>query len=322
MLLSIGFLKYGLAVLLPDIDITMRRQKLKYWLYRARNIHPLPVIILSLFLLVYLLHHYPFPTYENPVYINSIKPMSKRASIPYQHPEPQTITKDLVLAATTSSNLDWLSQIDQEAWTPYIYIANATASDVSPTKHTYTVPMNKGNEAMAYLTHIIDNYDNLADVTLFHHDHYASWHQTLPSPVELNLLHPSYVIREGYVSTRCSTSSTHTCSDLETIKLSSTIISLKRLSRSETRAARIPSMLVHFLGKEEAKRIMGDGMGRILKAPCCAMFAVSREAVHRRDIEIWRGLREWLIETSLDSWAAGRIFEWTWHVWFGMDGVL
>lgn len=312
----------------------MRYQKFRYWIYRARHIHPLPLLILFLLFAVYCLHHYPFPTFEHPVYINSLK---KRASIPYKPPDSKIITeshitesqipigklgitKDLVIAATTSSNLKWLSQLDQEDWRPYIYITNATSSLVSATEHTYTVPLSKGNEAMAYLTHIIDNYDNLADVTVFHHDHYTSWHQDFPSPIELSLLQPSHVLRSGYVSTRCS--KTGNCSDLDTIKLSSLLIPLRELSLMETRAAQIPSLLMEFLGREETLRILGEGSGRTIQAPCCAMFAVSREMVRKRDIGVWRGLREWLIQTDLDSWAAGRILEWTWHIWFGMDAVL
>jgi len=64
------------------------------------------------------------------------------------------------------------------------------------------------------------------------------------------------------------------------------------------------------------------GKERILKAPCCAMFAASRDAIKGRGKDVWWGLREWLVDTTLDSGSAGRILEWTWHVWFGMDAVL
>lgn len=302
----------------------MRYQKLRYWLYRTRQIHPLPILICFLLLVVYCLHQYPFPTLEHPIYANSIKSLSKRANIPHKPPEfkstTQAITKDVVIAATTSSNLAWLSELHPEEWTPYIYLTNATPSQVSATENAYTVPMNKGNEAMAYLTHIIDHYDNLADVTVFHHDHYTSWHQDFTSPTELHLLRASHILNTGYVSLRCPKSKTPSCSDHDTIKLSSVLIPLKRLSPLEPRAALIPSLFQEFLGKEEAKRIIGEE--RVLRAPCCAMFAVSREAVRRRDIEVWRGLREWLVKTEMQSLDAGRIFEWTWHVWFGMDAVL
>ena len=73
----------------------------------------------------------------------------------------------------------------------------------------------------------------------------------------------------------------------------------------------ISSVLHEFLGEVPEK----------IAAPCCAQFAVSREAIRRRGVEIWRGLREWLVQTNLDSRSSGRVLEYTWHLWFGMEAV-
>lgn len=59
-----------------------------------------------------------------------------------------------------------------------------------------------------------------------------------------------------------------------------------------------------------------------IAAPCCAQFAVSREAVRRHGLEWWVRLRKWLIETELDNRSSGRVLEYTWHLWFGMEPVL
>ena len=43
--------------------------------------------------------------------------------------------------------------------------------------------MNKGNEAMAYLTYIIDHYEALPGIMLFvhaHRDGFKAWHTTAP----------------------------------------------------------------------------------------------------------------------------------------------
>ena len=67
------------------------------------------------------------------------------------------LTKHLVVASTLSSNLTWLyPSLRQTHWEPYIYVTDDP--------HALTVPKNKGNEAMVYLTYIIDNYHNLPDV--------------------------------------------------------------------------------------------------------------------------------------------------------------
>lgn len=37
-------------------------------------------------------------------------------------------------------------------------------------------PPNKGNEASSYLEYIIENYENLPDVSIFVHGHRNDWH--------------------------------------------------------------------------------------------------------------------------------------------------
>lgn len=66
----------------------------------------------------------------------------------------------------------------------------------------------------------------------------------------------------------------------------------------------------------------GEKLPEKIAAPCCAQFAVSREAVLRRRKETWDGLRTWLMETEVASAGAGRVLEYTWHIWFGMEPVL
>ncbi|KAG0646772.1 hypothetical protein D0Z07_6408 [Hyphodiscus hymeniophilus] len=75
---------------------------------------------------------------------------------------------------------------------------------------SFTLRRNKGHEVMVYLSHIIHNYDDLADVNIFMHSHRHSWHN-----VEL-LDHDAVQIiwrlsaervqREGYMNMRCTPS--------------------------------------------------------------------------------------------------------------------
>ena len=57
---------------------------------------------------------------------------------------------------------------------------------------------------MAYLTYIIDHYDNLPDIAVFVHGHYRSWHQHAPISAKIRALNVTAVERENYVSLRCS----------------------------------------------------------------------------------------------------------------------
>lgn len=224
----------------------------------------------------------------------------KKPDDPHPH-----LTKHLIIASTTSSNLTWLyPSLRLTHWTPHIYVANDP--------HTLTVPVNKGNEAMVYLTYIIDNYENLPDVMFFHHDHERAWHQLFSSEYELTRLNLETVVRDGYVSPRCLPG----CENV--IELTGDVAPLSDL-RGAPREVQISSVLKEFLMDKEGKRMP---VPEKIAAPCCAQFAVSREAVLRRPLSMWEGLREWLIETDLQSRTAGRLLEYTWHLWFGKEPVL
>jgi Protein of unknown function (DUF3431) len=158
---------------------------------------------------------------------------------------------------------------------------------------------------MVYLTYIIDNYDSLPDIVFFHHDHAQAWHQQFSSTYELAHFNPLSVLKHGYLSPRCLPG----CENI--IELSGDVAPLDDL-KGTPRHVQIASVLHEFLGEELPERIA---------APCCAQFAVSREAIRGRSLETWKGLREWLVGTGLDSRSSGRVLEYTWHLWFGMEAV-
>ncbi|TVY39884.1 hypothetical protein LOCC1_G006110 [Lachnellula occidentalis] len=224
------------------------------------------------------------------------------------NPYPQ-LTKALVIASTTSSNLSWLAPALQSShWTPNIYTTDSPSSSAS-----LSVPVNKGNEAMVYLTYIIDNYDSLPDVMFFHHDHAQAWHQRFPSAYELAHLNPRSVLEHGYLSPRCLPG----CENV--IQLSGDVAPVHDL-KGAPRDVQISSVLRAFGSEDDDV----DGEWKLpekIAAPCCAQFAVSRTAVLRRSVETWRALREWLVSTDLDSRSSGRVLEYTWHIWFGMEAV-
>lgn len=56
--------------------------------------------------------------------------------------------------------------------------------------------------------------------------------------------------------------------------------------------------------------------------PSGAQFAVTREAAQARPRDDYVALREWLLATDLPDEQSGRVFEYLWHVLFGMPGVL
>jgi hypothetical protein len=213
---------------------------------------------------------------------------------PYSH-----ISKALVIAATTSSNLSWVEPaILNTNWRPSIYITDSPNAQL-------IVPVNRGNEAMVYLTYMIDNYENLPDVMFFHHDHEHAWHQILSATDEVALLNEQYILDDGYVSPRCIGS----CENV--IELSGRYLPISDLDDSVPREVQIGSFLYEFLGWIPSK----------IASPCCAQFAVRRDVVHNRSLDRWVMVRKWLEETNLSSSSSGRVLEYTWHLLFMMDPI-
>lgn len=60
----------------------------------------------------------------------------------------------------------------------------------------------------------------------------------------------------------------------------------------------------------------GAEVPEVVGAPCCSQFAVSREKVHELEQEEYVRLRQWLIESDLESGVSGRILEYSWHSMF------
>jgi hypothetical protein len=222
--------------------------------------------------------------------------------LPHVRPAQQQspVSKTLVIASTTQGNTTWLSDVNPD-WTILPYISDDPNADL-------TVPVNRGNEAMVYLTYIIDNYEQLPDVVLFHHDHLMAWHQQFDSITEVNNLQSDFVLEEGYVSIRCLQG----CQNY--IPLSQTVVSMNVIETAG-RELQIPTFLRNFLGEDYH-------MPEVIAAPCCAQFAATKEAIRARPKEFWERLQKWLIETPLDSAVSGRLIEYTWHLIFQKEAML
>jgi hypothetical protein len=225
-----------------------------------------------------------------------LPPVFDEIEVPYTYPDT---SRALVIAATTSSNLSWVEPAIQNTdWRPNIYITDSPDAPL-------TVTINRGNEAMVYLTYIIDNYRNLPDVIFFHHDHEQAWHQIFSSADEVANLNVHYVVDSGYVSPRCL----RACESV--IEISGGYLPINDLEDSVPREIQIGSFLMEFLGWIPDK----------IAAPCCAQFAVSKGAVYGRSLDGWKLVRSWLEKTALSSSSSGRVLEYTWHLLFGMSPI-
>ncbi|KAJ5272354.1 hypothetical protein N7478_007479 [Penicillium angulare] len=239
--------------------------------------------------------------------ISSSPPSSSLKPNPNPKPKPKPeigsipITKELVVAAMSYSNMSWVED-NVPDWKSNIYRA-----DMPPGEAQFTVPENRGNEAMVYLTYLIDRYDSLPDVIVLVHGGRYQWHNDNPlydSVVSIKDLQLHYVQKAGYVNLRC-TWAIGCPAELEPARY----FRERPDDRDHPTAMEFPDQFQILFPGEELPEVIG--------VPCCSQFAVSKEAVRRRSKGDYIRMQRWLLESPLDAATSGRILEYAWHIMFG-----
>jgi len=210
-------------------------------------------------------------------------------------PPNSNYTRAVIMGHLATENTTFLSVAPTDI-ERYIYIVD----DLSAPLHT---PMNKGHEAMVYLTYILDNYNTLPDINIFMHAHQRAWHTpellNHEATEALKRLSSERVWREGYMNLRCHWDPG--CPER---------IYPGRSYRENTKAEEVA------VARAWAEMFPGVPIPDALGAPCCAQFAVSGERIRsipRADFERYRN---WLIHTTEGDWVSGRVFEYIWQVIF------
>lgn len=197
------------------------------------------------------------------------------------------------------------------SWTRYRYI-----TDQKNPKEGYSVPVNRGREAMVYLTYIIDNYGNLPDYAVFVHGHNKSWHQLEPLQFKIRALNLTALDEEGYINLRC-----------------------EDMAGCELRPF-IDTTVGNWDGEKHLREfwdwMLPDvELPRYLSYKCCGQFAVSKKAIQGRRLDQWIKVREPLLLSDEEvgqyawgkgtqdvqfEWLVGTYYEKFWHVLFGTEG--
>jgi hypothetical protein len=212
------------------------------------------------------------------------------------------------------------------------------------------VPANRGHEAMAYLTFLIDNYADIPSAgAVFVHGTRFAWHNDSPDYDNAKLLRALDVRRAlqpaGYHNLRCDWSA-GTCPSSVPAQGSLEMRLSSAVSPWSARAASdlaLPHALGHIFGGDDeavAQRVVEDvvqlGRNDAVRAQCCAQFAVARERVWQHSRAEYIALRQWLLDGSDDGVArnpqggskaapgddvvAGRIVSYIWHILFARYG--
>lgn len=227
-----------------------------------------------------------------------------------------------------------------------VYTADAPIDKKS--KHLQ-VPANRGHEAMAYLTFLIDNYAHIPKVgAVFVHGSRWAWHNDAPdydNAALLAALNVSAALTPwGYHNLRCDWS-TSTCPPSSAPPQGSLETSMRAVVEPWNDRAASDTLLPHALAtlfggndyaSTESEEALLLGRGDAIRAQCCAQFVVSRDRVWQHSREEYVALRQWLLDGSgtgnsdkqlqegnaapRNDRIAGRILSYVWHILFLQQG--
>ncbi|KAF2466305.1 uncharacterized protein BDR25DRAFT_77374 [Lindgomyces ingoldianus] len=211
----------------------------------------------------------------------------------------------IVAAVSLSTNLSWVHELQNPIWTLHRYDHDSP----HPPPSTY-FPVNKGNEAMMYLSYILNNYDALPTYSIFIHGHRTSWHQEGDIVELVNALRFRALDQEGYTPLRCDW-------------YPSCPAEIRPLDRDAVVWG--PGVWRHEVEVEIAEAwavlFASEELPRTIASQCCAQFAVTRSAILRRPKAEYESMRDWLVNTSLSNDISGRVFEKLWAYIFTKEAV-
>lgn len=223
--------------------------------------------------------------------------------IPYPDPSKITPTYDraVVVGKLQREDVGWVGDKLPD-WQRAIYtIDNPTSGQL----HTL---VNKGHEAMAFLSYIIEHYDKLPATIVFLRSKRTAFLRPYHfegeafDVVELvRTMNMDHVQEIGYANLRCA--------DVVGCAEGTDVSQNPRDDRSEIVRALTKSWreLFHELAPSK------------LGGPCSSEFAVSRKQILQRPLSDYYHYWDWLIRTPLDDDTSGGVFECSWHVIFGQE---
>jgi hypothetical protein len=260
----------------------------------------------------------------------TVKYKTTASSLPQAHatcPGLSDTTKPALVISRVASDGDasWINSLKDKYHICNYDVDGSTKDD--PTQ--LRVPANRGHEAMAYLTFLIDNYDSIpAEGAVFVHGSRFAWHNDSPQYDNAELLAAlntsSALAPSGYHNLRCDWSAS-TC-PADSVPQGSFETSLTaKLEPFNARVvsdAAMPRALANIFGGSDisASEVL-LGRGDAVKAQCCAQFIVARENIWQHSRAEYFALRQWLLDDGLesaprDSRISGRILSYLWHILF------
>ncbi|CAF0802323.1 unnamed protein product [Didymodactylos carnosus] len=158
---------------------------------------------------------------------------------------------------------------------------------------TNNLAVNKGREAVVYLKYIVDNYENLADVTAFVHGHRTSWHQRSPDDIVIALRALKWG-KYDYMPLTCVM--THT---------------QFRLNSGDHQWT-----VNYQLWNDVLKQELGEQPRVQVNTHCCASFAVKKEKILSHPKSFYQNIHDYILNSKESDGKTGRTLEYSWHILF------
>lgn len=184
-----------------------------------------------------------------------------------------------VVVSVYKEDISWTKRLEEMGYNVKIYTKGEPDAPTS-------VPVNKGNEASAFLKYIIDNYNALPEHCAFLHGEEHSVHH------EGSLID----ILEKHRGHRCM------YKNINNYKLGPFFIPMLPWCEE---------FLSPELGPIENYGDWTNGHDG------CAQFIVHRCAIRLRTRNFYLKIYDWLLSTPLQNYLNARYLEWTWHLIFG-----
>lgn len=238
----------------------------------------------------------------------------------------------VVSRVTADGDPSWLDPLARS-----YHLCIYTVDSPNPSASTLQVPANRGHEAMAYLTFLIDNYESIpAAGAVFVHGSRFAWHNDHPAYDNAALLAslniPAALEPHGYHNLRCDWRvSTCAASAAPQGSLENRVQSvLEPWSARAASDTALPAALGVLFGGDNREGYLAATLGRndAVRSQCCAQFVVARENIWRHSRGEYVALRQWLLDgmgagssrrrgaAPPDDRVAGRILSYIWHILF------
>lgn len=162
-----------------------------------------------------------------------------------------------------------------------------------PEKGLLNIPINKGNEASAYLKYIIDNYNNLPNHLVFIHCHDYSWHHD-DSIIDII---DSYIGKELEYQNINSSSK---CGNLGNYQ-----------DWEEGELGNFYQNLIKpAVGSNKIYGIFTNvNVG-------CAQFIIHRDRITNHTLQFYQDIYNWILNIDINYYNHGFYLEWTWELFW------